>query len=254
MRAAHLSLSWWTRCSLPCTASLAETPRARYVAALSALPSPSDEDHDHHGAFLRDAVRYTDLLGSVRHGDPRVHAALSRAAFDGGRWQEGVTHGVYAEEPQEVARRLQKDVGLREEGEGPAGDRPADVALTVAVTMFLALENMRDATQCVRTYLEEDDRPTNKLTSSFLTSKSNTNYVTFCTSLISICETENKQWFHWLTGGSQCGKKLMDQNKGLVPYITKIGKVYFNVQPPPTMMSMMENMMGMMGGMGGMGM
>ena len=35
-------------------------------------------------------------------------------------------------------------------------------------------------------------------------------------------------------------------------YTMKIGRVYFDIQPPPSMMSMMENMMSGMGGGGGM--
>jgi len=119
--------------------------------------------------------------------------------------------------------------------------------------MFLALENARDASACLRAFLEADRRDTKKLTAAFLTSKSSPNYVTFCCSLVRICETDNSGWFNWITSGSQCGRKLVEQNKGLQPYLTKIGKVYFGVQPPPSMLSMMENMMGMMGGMGGMG-
>ena len=34
-------------------------------------------------------------------------------------------------------------------------------------------------------------------------------------------------------------------------YTMKIGRVYFDIQPPPSMMSMMENMMSGMGGGGG---
>ena len=34
-------------------------------------------------------------------------------------------------------------------------------------------------------------------------------------------------------------------------YTMKIGRAYFNIQPPPSMMSMMENMMSGMGGGGG---
>mmetsp|Transcript_13634 Transcript_13634/g.27175 ORF Transcript_13634/g.27175 Transcript_13634/m.27175 type:complete len:379 (+) Transcript_13634:96-1232(+) len=235
-----------------------------YVAAIAASVASSstendgdesaeDPDREHHISFLRDAVRWTDKLGTFRHGDPRVHAHLSSASFDAGRWQDGVTHGVYAEDPKFIAARLQSDPELNPPGGGNAGDQPRDVALTAAILMFLALENARDASACLRAFLEADRRDTKKLTAAFLTSKSSPNYVTFCCSLVRICETDNSGWFNWITSGSQCGRKLVEQNKGLQPYLTKIGKVYFGVQPPPSMLSMMENMMGMMGGMGGMG-
>ena len=47
----------------------------------------------------------------------------------------------------------------------------------------------------------------------------------------------------------------MHEPQVIKKYTTKIGMVYFAIQPPPSMMAMMENMMsgGGMGGMGGMG-
>ena len=54
----------------------------------------------------------------------------------------------------------------------------------------------------------------------------------------------------WLMKSFRRELDLMIKPQVVQSYLTKIGKVYFNIQPPPSMMSMMENMLGG-GGMGG---
>jgi hypothetical protein len=52
---------------------------------------------------------------------------------------------------------------------------------------------------------------------------------------------------------ARTGQALQTRSRHAMSYhTTKIGKIYFNNQPPPSMLNMMENMMGMMGSGGGM--
>ena len=44
---------------------------------------------------------------------------------------------------------------------------------------------------------------------------------------------------------------MMHDPEAMRAYTMKIGRVYYDIQPPPSMMSMMENMMSGMGGGGG---
>jgi hypothetical protein len=54
--------------------------------------------------------------------------------------------------------------------------------------------------------------------------------------------------FTWLVRnfGQELG--TMHDPEAARAYTTKIGRLYFDIQPPPSMMSMMENMMSGMGG------
>jgi hypothetical protein len=79
-------------------------------------------------------------------------------------------------------------------------------------------------------------------------------HVVFCSMMLRICEKDQKTGplWTWLLRSFKKELDLLAKPQVVQSYTTKIGKVYFNIQPPPSMMSMMENMMGMMGGGGGM--
>jgi hypothetical protein len=70
--------------------------------------------------------------------------------------------------------------------------------------------------------------------------------------LLRICEKDVKTapLFTWLVRNFGAELGTMHNPEKIKSYTTKIGKVYFDIQPPPSMMAMMENMMGMMGGGG----
>ena len=57
--------------------------------------------------------------------------------------------------------------------------------------------------------------------------------------------------FTWLVRNSGQELGTMHDPESARAYTRKIGRVYFDIQPPPSMMSMMENMMSGMGGGGG---
>jgi hypothetical protein len=71
--------------------------------------------------------------------------------------------------------------------------------------------------------------------------------------LLRICEKNVRTGplYQWLLKSFKRELENTAKPAALATFTTKIGKIYFNIQPPPSMLSMMENMM--MGGPGGMG-
>ena len=68
--------------------------------------------------------------------------------------------------------------------------------------------------------------------------------MTFATWLYHVCHRANAgQMYQWLC--QQFAE--VSRHPDFVPLLTKIGKVYFGLKPPPNMLSMLESMMG--GGM-----
>jgi len=205
-----------------------------------------------HVAFLRKVIKYTDSLGTQRFGDVAIHALMAQCCWDSKEYAEAALHFCLAEQPQELATLLMTTPDLPPNPPKapalPAAER--DALLTRGVIYFLALENMRDANVLLRKFVALDEgRDLDKLARSFLdkTNKFQT-HVTFCSSLLRICETEAAPLFQWLL---RAFSKELSRFPDLQPYTTKIGRIYFQIEPPPSMMSMMENMMGMMGGGGG---
>jgi hypothetical protein len=205
-----------------------------------------------HVAFLRKVIKYTDTLGTQRFGDMSIHALLAQCCWDSKEYAEATLHFCLAERPEDLATLLMTTPDLPANKPKapalPAAER--DVLLTRGVLYFLAVENLRDANVLLRKFIKLDDgRDPEKLAKSFL-DKNNKfqTHLTFSSSLVRICETDAAPLFQWLL---RAFAKELGRFPDLQPYTTKIGRVYFGIEPPPSMMSMMENMMGMMGGGGG---
>ena len=134
-----------------------------------------------------------------------------------------------------------------------------DALLTRSILVLLAIENLRDARVLASSYLREIENPTRsdaELKKSYLdkTDGKAPSHVMFCCMLIRICEKDTKTapLFNWLVRNFGAELGTMHNPNVIKTYTTKIGRVYFDIQPPPSMMATMENMMSMMGG-GGMG-
>jgi hypothetical protein len=133
-----------------------------------------------------------------------------------------------------------------------------DALLTRSVLCLVAIENMRDASTLVRGYLEQvQEGDAKELTKSY-TSKDDgkaPSHVIFCSMLLRICEKDPRTGplFSWLLRSFKRELDGLYKVPIIQSYTTKIGKIYFNIQPPPSMVHMLENMMGMMGGSGGAG-
>jgi len=123
------------------------------------------------------------------------------------------------------------------------------------------MENIRDAHSLLTSYISDvEKRDLEGLKKSYMskTDKKAPNHVVFLSMLLSIVTKDKKTGplYTWLLKGfSNSELAKMYKPEMLKGYTTKIGRVYFDIQPPPSMMATLENMMSMMGGggMGGMG-
>jgi hypothetical protein len=131
-----------------------------------------------------------------------------------------------------------------------------DALFTRAMLCMCAMENLRDANILVQQYipLESRDLKTN-LIKSYVSKEDGVapSHLVFATSLLRVCEKDSRTGplYTWLLRSFKKELDRLHKPQIVHSYTTKIGKVYFNIQPPPSMMSMMENMMSMMGGGGG---
>ncbi|KAL3800888.1 hypothetical protein ACHAW5_002039 [Stephanodiscus triporus] len=265
-----------------------------------------------HMRFLGKVLRWSNDLGTTRHGDVGVHQLLADHC-----WNMSLDEAVVGTEKERMERAAATaaaaavvdrdnddddddedeeeegdslDIGLRNEAvthyalagnvdailsrlkslPGPTPEEltsghvcpPAqrDALLTRSVLTLLAIENMRGAAELVRAYLTEIEYPipgrsNDELRNGYLDKNDGIApcHAMFCSMLIRICEKDVKTapLFTWLIRNFGAELGTMHDSRAARAYTTKIGRVYFDIQPPPSMMSMMENMMSTMGGGGG---
>mmetsp|Transcript_60037 Transcript_60037/g.70145 ORF Transcript_60037/g.70145 Transcript_60037/m.70145 type:complete len:368 (+) Transcript_60037:38-1141(+) len=231
-----------------------------YKTALAAITPKTPEEEDEKFrlqkllmTFLRKAIKYSDDLGTIRYGDMRLHSRLGQCAWDMEEYLEAMMEFALAEEnPETVVDLLfQLPKGDNDNAaKGPVSLR--DSLLTHGVVIFISLENLRDANSLLRAFVAKDtERDAQKLATNYMMKgKKHPTHVAFCGSLIRICETDAAPLFSWILKSFNVE---LNRHPDLKPYTAKIGRLYFNIQPPPNMLNMMENMMTMMSAGGGMG-
>lgn len=235
--------------------------------------------------WLRRCVQWSAELGPTRFGNMQLQELLAQQSWNlskqveaedvedagGDDDEEGdevmelkcdaVTHMALAEKPLLILEWLKTlPAPTAEETKAGHACLPADrdALLTRSVLCLVAIENMRDACILVRGYLEQvEEREAKELTKSY-TSKEDgkaPSHVIFCSMLLRVCEKDPRTGplFSWLLRSFKRELDGLYKVPIIQSYTTKIGKIYFNIQPPPSMMNMLENMMGMMGGGGGAG-
>ncbi|KAL3943557.1 MAG: hypothetical protein SGBAC_002374 [Bacillariaceae sp.] len=224
--------------------------------------------------WLRRCVQWSSELGPIRFGHSRVQELYASQCWAlansieketeedevAGLKGDAVTHMALAEKPERIIEWL-KTLEKPTEKETKTGHvcPPAerDALLTRAVLCLCAIENLRDATTLVKSYIDNvEEREIDVLTKSY-TSKDDgkaPSHIVFCSMLLRTCEKDPRTGplFSWLLRSFKRELDGMFKPQMIQSYTTKIGKIYFNIQPPPNMMNMLENMMGMMGGGGGM--
>jgi hypothetical protein len=229
--------------------------------------------------WLRRCVQWSSELGKIRFGHFVLQELLAAQCWDLSKLVVGatkdteeedellelktdaVTHMALAEQPERIVEWL-KELPVPTTAETASGHTcpPADrdALLTRAVLCLCAVENLRDANTLVRSYLEKvEERKAEDLTKSY-TAKDDgkaPSHVIFCCMLLRICEKDPRTGplFTWLLRSFKRELDGLYKTQIVHGYTTKIGKMYFNIQPPPSMLNMLENMMGMMGGGGGAG-
>ena len=225
--------------------------------------------------WLRRCVQWSSDLGTIRFGNQRLQELLAQQCWllsqvtkDEEEEEElmelkcdAVTHMALAEKPLKIIEWLKTlpkptDVQTATGHAIPPAER--DALLTRAVLCLCAIENLRDANTLVRAYIESvEERDIETLRGSY-TSKEDgkaPSHVIFGSMLVRICEKDPRTGplFSWLIRSFKRELDGLFKPQIIQSYTTKIGKIYFNIQPPPSMLNMVENMMGMMGGGGGAG-
>jgi len=173
---------------------------------------------------------------------------------------EAVTYYALAEKTSLILEKLKSLPGPTDEETKMGHTCPPcqrDALLTRSILSLLAIENLKDATSLASSFMKEvESRSADELKKSYLdkTDGKAPSHIMFVNMLLRICEKDTKTapLFTWLVKNFGAELGTMHNPEKIKSYTTKIGKVYFDIQPPPSMMAMMENMMGMMGG-GGMG-
>jgi len=229
--------------------------------------------------WLRRLVQWSSELGKIRFGHFVLQELLAEHCWNFSKIVVGSTkdsddedelmelksdaimHMALAEQPDRIVEWLKElppptDAEVASGHTCPPAER--DALLTRAVLCLCAVENLRDANKLVRAYLEKvEERKADDLTKSY-TSKDDgkaPSHVIFCCMLLRICEKDPRTGplFTWLLRSFKRELDGLYKPQIVHGYTTKIGKIYFNIQPPPSMLNMLENMMGMMGpGAGGM--
>jgi hypothetical protein len=271
------------------TTALIEKLHGLHAAQVKAMEGKSGPDalrlNRLERDWLRRCVQWSSELGSTRFGNMKLQELLAQQSWSlaeqieaGGVEEIGddnneegdevmelrcdsVTHMSLAEKPQLILDWLKTlpapTVEQTKAGHScPPADR--DALLTRSVLCLVAIENMRDACTLVRGYLDQiEEGDAKELTKSY-TSKDDgkaPSHVIFCSMLLRICEKDPRTGplFSWLLRSFNRELDGLYKVPTIQSYTTKIGKIYFNIQPPPSMMHMLENMMGMMGGTAGAG-
>jgi hypothetical protein len=227
--------------------------------------------------WLRDMTHWSSDLGTIHYGQDKLHqlfaeqsyALIQMSSSNNNNmdteetvelWCDAVQHMALAEQPDQIVQWLatlpeptDKQTSLGH-SEPPA---LRDSLLTRTVLLLLALQNLRDANTLVRGFINtvETTRTMSDLCKSY-TSKDDgkaPSHVVFCCMLLKICEKDTAvgPLYTWLLKSFKKELEKMPKPQVVMGYTSKIGSKFFNIQPPPNMLSMVENMMGMMGGGGG---
>ncbi|KAL3793161.1 hypothetical protein HJC23_005663 [Cyclotella cryptica] len=205
------------------------------------------------------------VIGADAEKGPAKSADTEEEEYDEewsetGLRNEAVTHFALAEMTSTILDKLKSLPGPTDEESKMGHTCPPcqrDALLTRSILALLAIENLKDATSLASSFLKEvETRSPDELKKSYLDKADGKapSHIMFVCMLLRICEKDTKTapLFTWLVRNFGAELGTMHQPEKIKSYTTKIGKVYFDIQPPPSMMDMMENMMSMMGG-GGMG-
>jgi len=265
---------------------------AAYLKAVAAAESQVEQKRLYrlHKKFLKTLLGWSVILGDVAVGALEIHELIANHAWflsessdpvstvasaadddDAGEeftkdalQSESVMHYALAEKPDAILEKLRglpapTDKETKVNHTCPPAAREG--LLTRAILAMITVENIRDAHTLLRSYISEvETRDLETLKKSYMskTDKKSPNHIVFLSMLLSIVRKDKKTGplYTWLLKGfSNAELATMYKPEMLKGYTSKIGRVYFDIQPPPSMMATLENMMGMMGGggMGGMG-
>lgn len=243
-----------------------------FVNAMADKPAGTETTRLHRlqRDWLLKCCSWSSDLGTVKYGNNQLQKILAEQCWNLSQLEtdkedvmdlqcDAVQHMALAEQPDTIVDWL-KTLPKPTEEETKAGHTCApsvrDSLLTRTLLLLCAMENLRDANTLLRGYMDKvEERDIKELAASY-TKKDDglaPSHVIFGCMLLRICEKDTRTGplFSWLMRSFKREFDRMHGAAAVLGYTTKIGKTYFNIQPPPSMMNMMENMMSMMGGGGG---
>ena len=222
-------------------------------------------------SWLLTVVQWSSELGEFKCGNNRLQQLLGEQCWKLSKLEDdeeeimelqcdAVQHMALAGKPEKIIAWLKELPGPTDETTAaghtcPPADR--DALLTRSLLLLCAVENLRDANKLLRGYTDTiEEHDIQELATSY-TKKDDgkaPSHVMFGCMLLRICEKgcPDGTAYQWLLRSFKRELDKLYKPEAVMSYTTKIGKIYFNIQPPPSMLNMMENMMGMMGGGGGM--
>jgi hypothetical protein len=224
--------------------------------------------------WLRAAVQWSADIGTIKYGANRLHELLGHQCWKISLMPvtetmdvddvldfkcDAVIHMSLAEKPDTIIEWL-STLPAPTDAETKAGHTcpPAlrDALLTRSLLCLCAVENLRDANILLQAFLAKvETRDVKELTVSYTNKEDGKapSHCIFGCMLVRICEKDTRTGplYSWLLRSFKKELDLLHKEAVVLSYTTKIGKIYFNIQPPPSMLNMMENMMSMMGGGGG---
>jgi hypothetical protein len=246
---------------------------AMYEAAIAAQDVSSshrDVDVRQRKVFLEACLKWSQNCGSVLYGDLELHDACAVACEamrlvivknslgspNSSSSRKKIVHGKQIDESEEKEGQLIETIVwhlalaenpvaihelmrmIRKEGGGELQD--VVHIMTLAVLIFLAVENLRDANILVDLFKATNDDTA--LVTNILTN-AKPNLITFNIMLLQLCERDAGvanlyKWCMQNVGGNDL------RHPAYAPYMTKVGQIYFNIQPPPDMLTSIMNMFG----------
>jgi len=176
--------------------------------------------------FLKSCVKSTIVNGQRELGDPTMHLRLANCLWDAND-KHAIYHFVLSEEPEILAQRIDQSYGNTE------NLVQRDRSLTLAVLHFLALENLRDATELFRVF-KKSQKSKSLPTDSEL--------VTFCDYLIQTSRRDAAPLFKTLVNKYAAALNFDESAQTLV--MGPIAQKLFNIQPKANpVMSMLQNLL-----------
>ena len=255
---------------------LIELYEAHRAAMEGRMGAEATRLHRLHRDWLRRCVQWSAELGPIRFGQMRLQEIYAKQCWLLAHLVEeeedpeellelradAITHMALAEKPDQIVEWLQTlsaPTALQTAAGHVCPPAERDALLTRAILCLCAIENLRDASTILRGYMEKvEERKIDDLTASYVNKEDGKapSHVIFNCMLLRICEKDPRTGplYSWLLRSFKRELDGMFKPQIVQSYTTKIGKVYFNIQPPPSMMNMVENMMSMMGGGPGAGM
>ncbi|CAM9209765.1 unnamed protein product [Chrysoparadoxa australica] len=201
--------------------------------------------------FMKGAAKWAGKEGPYLCGDPGMHARLGIALFEIGEEDSGAKSLVVGEKPLELFELLWKS------GQGATDKQTTSlrqVRLCRATLHFASIGNLRDANRFHAAYIAKlgeqgkssggGGKKGNKKSKSACGQPP---LAVFCTQLLRACEYDAPPLFQKL---AQTYQGELKADPSLTKYLHGIGKTYFKIQPPPSMMTQILQMMGGMPGTG----